>query len=93
MERQVTGMDEENRKNEQAKKATLIVRILYRQNTTWQGEVTWTERDTTKQFRSALELIRLIDSTEESDRACWTDSADGRKREETNREDPERDRT
>ena len=86
-------MDEENRKNEQAKKATLIVRILYRQNTTWQGEVTWTERDMTKQFRSALELIRLIDSTEESDRACWTDSTDERKREEANREDPERDRT
>lgn len=44
-------------------KATFIVRIQYRQNATWQGEVTWAEKDKTQSFRSALELLKLIDST------------------------------
>ncbi len=43
-------------------KATFIVKVQYRQNATWQGQVIWTEKNQTKQFRSALELIKLIDS-------------------------------
>lgn len=40
---------------------TLVVQILNTQYATWQGTVTWS--DGKKQpFRSALELIRLIDS-------------------------------
>lgn len=40
-----------------------MVRILNTQNATWQGTVTWTDGRRTEPFRSALELIRLIDST------------------------------
>ena len=40
-----------------------MVRILNTQNATWQGTVTWTDGRRTESFRSALELIRLIDST------------------------------
>lgn len=54
-------------KNVTGKKATFIVQIQYRQNSTWQGQVVWSEKNEKKKFRSALELIKLIDSaTEES---------------------------
>ena len=55
-------------------KATFIVRIQYRQNATWQGEVTWAEKDKTQSFRSALELLKLIDSTEKETREMEWDS-------------------
>lgn len=42
---------------------TFVVSILNTQNATWQGTVTWAEGKQTQPFRSALELIRLIDST------------------------------
>ncbi len=54
-------------KERAGKKATFIVKVQYRQNATWQGQVVWVEKNQTKQFRSALELIKLIDNaTEES---------------------------
>lgn len=43
-------------------KATFIVHVRYRQNATWQGEVMWAEKREKIYFRSALELIKLIDS-------------------------------
>ena len=42
-------------------KGTFIVKILNEQNSTWQGSVTWVEEQRTQNFRSALELIKLID--------------------------------
>lgn len=42
--------------------ATFIVRILFRQNASWQGSVTWVENNKEESFRSALELILLMDS-------------------------------
>ena len=33
-----------------------------RQNATWQGSVTWVEKKEKQQFRSALELLKLIES-------------------------------
>ena len=42
---------------------TFVVQILNTQNATWQGTVTWTDGRRTESFRSALELIRLMDST------------------------------
>lgn len=44
------------------KRETFVVQILNTQNGTWQGTVTWTDGQRTQPFRSALELIRLIDS-------------------------------
>lgn len=43
-------------------KGNFVVRILHTQNATWQGTITWTDGKRTEAFRSALELIRLIDS-------------------------------
>ena len=42
--------------------ATFAVRVLFRQNASWQGTVKWLEGDKEEQFRSALELILLMDS-------------------------------
>lgn len=48
-------------------KATFWIRVLYRQHTSWQGEVTWVERQKKEYFRSALELLGLIDSALHAD--------------------------
>ncbi len=42
--------------------ATFLVYVQYRQNATWQGEVFWQERRQLQTFRSALELLKLLDS-------------------------------
>lgn len=42
--------------------ATFSLRILFRQNATWQGYVTWQEGGVEQDFRSALELIFLMSS-------------------------------
>lgn len=57
-------------KSESAKdKGTFIVKILNTQNSTWQGTVTWVEQRRTQNFRSALELLKLIDgAVEECDK-------------------------
>ena len=54
--------DEQDSTNLVGHKASFIVRVTSRQNATWQGSISWTERGVTKHFRSALELIKLIDS-------------------------------
>ncbi len=44
-----------------------IVRIIYNEHATWQGEITWVEKQEKQYFRSALELLKLIDrAVEES---------------------------
>ena len=40
---------------------TFVVKILDRQNATWQGSVTWLEEHKVQYFRSALELMKMID--------------------------------
>ncbi|MCI8823179.1 MAG: hypothetical protein HFI15_11875 [Lachnospiraceae bacterium] len=42
--------------------ATFLIRVMYRQHSSWQGEVTWVEQRKKEYFRSALELLRLLDS-------------------------------
>ena len=48
--------------NESGKKATFVVNVTYRQNATWQGDVTWLDQEKKESFRSLLELIKLIDA-------------------------------
>ena len=52
-------------KQSTGERETFVVRILNTQNATWQGTVTWTERRVSRNFRSALELLRLLDSAVE----------------------------
>ena len=42
--------------------ATFSLRILFRQNASWQGSLHWREEDQSESFRSVLELIFLLDS-------------------------------
>lgn len=46
--------------------ATFVVHVKYRQHSTWQGEVVWAEKGKKKSFRSALELIKLMDGALET---------------------------
>lgn len=48
------------------KLATFTVSVLFRQNTSWQGSVTWLETEREESFRSVLELILLINSALEA---------------------------
>ncbi len=41
---------------------TFIVRVQHRQNSSWQGRITWMEEDKTIQFRSVWEMIKLIEN-------------------------------
>ena len=49
--------------------ATFAVRILFRQNASWQGSVTWLEGKQEQTFRSALELILLMSTALEYPKA------------------------
>lgn len=42
-------------------KGTFFLNVRYRQNSSWQGSVTWVEEQREQHFRSALELLKLID--------------------------------
>lgn len=44
------------------KHATFALRILFRQNASWQGSVTWLEGKKEQSFRSVLELVLLMNS-------------------------------
>jgi len=41
--------------------ATFKVDLLFRQNESWQGNILWVEKKQEAQFRSALEMIMLMD--------------------------------
>ncbi len=51
-----------NRKNLNGKnKGTFIIKVEESQRGNWQGKVVWADEDTTEHFRSALELLQLVD--------------------------------
>lgn len=64
-EKMAKEVEKDTQVKSSGKKATFVVQVFYRQNATWQGQVVWSEKNQTKQFRSALELIKLIDSAVE----------------------------
>lgn len=42
--------------------ATFSLRIMFRQNSSWQGALSWVEEKRDQSFRSVLELLMLIDN-------------------------------
>ena len=42
-------------------RGTFVISILSRENSTWQGKITWADRKKVQHFRSALELLKMID--------------------------------
>ena len=51
-----------NEISHKGKVATFSVKVLFRQNTSWQGSITWLEGKREESFRSVLELLLLVDS-------------------------------
>lgn len=39
---------------------TFIIRVQHRQNSSWQGRITWMEKNKTVYFRSVWEMIKLV---------------------------------
>lgn len=62
---------------------TFIIRVQHRQNSSWQGRITWMDKNKTVYFRSIWEMIKLVASAldtvsgpEESPRELsWQDEA------------------
>ena len=54
-------MELEELMEQKGAEGTFLVHVQFRQNATWQGQVTWVDKRQTCQFRSALELMKLID--------------------------------
>ena len=42
---------------------SFVIEVKSLENYTWQGTITWVEGQKKENFRSALEMLRLIDST------------------------------
>ena len=41
---------------------TFIVRVQHRQNNTWQGRITWADKNKTLNFRSIWEMVHLMEN-------------------------------
>jgi hypothetical protein len=42
-------------------KCTFEILVRYRQNATWQGHILWAEKNKKQNFRSVLEMLKLMD--------------------------------
>ena len=58
----VRCLQNEKNRNTLGKKGTFVVHVQYLENSTWQGEIVWTEKNESLKFRSALELLKIMDS-------------------------------
>lgn len=60
---------------------TFVIRVQHRQNSSWQGRITWMDQDKTVCFRSVWELIKLVDGAldtvcgqeDRTDEVSWTE--------------------
>ena len=44
-----------------SKKCTFEISVRYRQNASWQGEILWADKNLKQNFRSVLEMLKLMD--------------------------------
>jgi len=45
---------------------TFIIRVQQRANSSWQGRITWVEKNRTLKFRTVIEMVKLIEAATES---------------------------
>lgn len=57
------GLREVSPEEMKDKRATFLLHVQFRQNSTWQGTLEWISEGKTKRFRSELEMIGLIAET------------------------------
>ena len=55
-------MDDQKLLSKHGDLGSFIIRVQHRQNSSMQGRLTWVDKNKTVFFRSAWEMIRLIDS-------------------------------
>ncbi len=53
--------------------ATFYVKVLFRQGASWQGKLRWADAKEEQTFRSALELVKLMDSALPQPQVCPQD--------------------
>ena len=53
--------------------ATFHVKVLFRQGASWQGKIRWADAKEEQTFRSALELVKLMDSALPQPQVCLQD--------------------
>ena len=63
--------------NEERNTGTFIVKVLNTQNSTWQGNITWVEKQKTETFRSAMEMMMMIDGALKGEKDA-KENADGK---------------
>ena len=51
----------DNQRYSSSTKGTFEISIKFTQNATWQGQIHWIEKNQKQNFRSALEMLKLID--------------------------------
>ncbi len=61
-EEMVRVMDDKTLFEQRGDLGTFTIRVQHRQHSIWQGKVTWMENNETVCFRSALELMKMIDN-------------------------------
>lgn len=54
---EVIKIEEEKSKNV----GTFEISVKFMQNSTWQGQIHWIEKNQKQHFRSALEMLKLMD--------------------------------
>ena len=53
--------DQIEQKGQNGKKCTFEISVKFRQNATWQGTILWAEKNLKQNFRSVLEMLKLMD--------------------------------
>ncbi len=54
------AMKDEELLNKHGDLGTFIIRVQHRQNSSWQGRITWMDKNKTVYFRSIWEMIKLV---------------------------------
>ena len=55
------NVDNDNQRELGSTKGTFEISVKFMQNSTWQGQIHWVEKDQKQNFRSALEMLKLMD--------------------------------
>ena len=51
----------DNQRDIGSTKGTFEISVKFMQNSTWQGQIHWVDKNLKQNFRSALEMIKLMD--------------------------------
>jgi len=51
----------DNQRDIGSTKGTFEITVKFMQNSTWQGQIHWIEKNQKQNFRSALEMLKLMD--------------------------------